>query len=52
MLQFGRVYMVVVIVIRDGYGVILNRRHVSDMVIVIVIVMVYLYHNSSPPVFQ
>ena len=44
--------MVVVIVIGDGYGVILNRRHVSDMVIVIVIAMVYLYNNSSPPVFQ
>ena len=43
------VYMVVVMVIGDGYGVILNLRHVS---IVIVIVMVYFYHNSSPPVFQ
>ena len=49
MLQFGRVYMVVVMVIGDGYGVILNRCHVS---IVIVIVMVYFYHNSSPLVFQ
>ena len=45
MLQFGRVYMVVVMVIGDGYGVILNLRHVS---IVIVIVMVYF----SPLVFQ
>ena len=52
MLQFGRVYMVVVMVIGDGYGVILNRCHVSDMVIVIVIAMVYFYHNSSPLVFQ
>ena len=46
------VYMVVVMVIGDGYGVILNLRHVSDMVIVIVTAMFYFNHNSSPPVFQ